>query len=301
MAKIKTTPRHRGHDHPFKPRKITSHAFNQVYWPYLPVILVIGLLLSLGVRQGNFSNVIKNPGGSVLSYAVSMQEQKLLDDTNTERLASNAQSLTINPGLDAAAQAKAKDMATRNYWSHNTPDGQEPWIFVTSQHYDYQKLGENLAAGFSDEQAAINGWMGSPSHKENLLDPVFSEVGFGVAQVPNYSAAGGGPMTVVVAFYGKPAGNGPVLTGVKGDNSSSNVSLAQLAVAKLPVVGLATNLVILLAAIAIGIWLGRHVMIIRRALRKSEKYAFSHPFLDVGLITIAALSYLLTRTAGLIH
>ena len=45
MAKIKTAPRPRSHDHPFKPRKISSRAFNQVYWPYLPVILVIGLLL----------------------------------------------------------------------------------------------------------------------------------------------------------------------------------------------------------------------------------------------------------------
>jgi len=301
MAKIKTAPRHRGHDHPFKPRKISSRAFNQVYWPYLPVILVIGLLLSLGIRQGDFQNVIKNPGGSVLSYAISMQKQNLLVDTNAQRAQQHLSVLSINPRLDAAAEAKAQDMAQRNYWSHNTPDGKEPWVFVTGQNYNYQKLGENLAAGFSDEKAAVKGWMASPSHKDNLLDPTFKEVGFGVAQISNYGAAGGGPMTIVVAFYGEPASGGPIISTVKGDNASSNVSLAQLALAKLPIVGLATNLVILMTVAALAIWLGRHIRIIKRALKKGEKYAFSHPFLDIGLITIAALSYLLSRTAGLIH
>ncbi len=301
MAKIKTAPRSRGHDHPFKPKKIRSRAFNQVYWPYLPLILVIGLLLSLGVRQGDFQNVIKNPSGSVLSYATSMQEQRLLEDTNAQRSQQHLSVLSLNPSLDAAAEAKAKDMAQRNYWSHNTPDGQEPWVFVTTQKYDYQKLGENLAAGFSDEKATVNGWMASQSHKDNLLDPAYTDVGFGIAQTSNYSAAGGGPMTIVVAFYGKPATGGPVISTVKGDIASSNVSLAQLALAKLPIVGLATNLLILLALGASAIWIGRHVMIFRRAFKKGERYAFSHPFLDVGLITIAALSYLLSRTAGLIH
>lgn len=301
MAKIKTSPRHRGYDHPFKPKKISSRSFNQVYWPYLPVILVIGLLLSMGMAQGDFQNVIKNPGGSVLSYATSMQDQLLLADTNAQRSTQQLPVLAINPRLDAAADAKARDMAQRNYWSHNTPDGQEPWVFVTGQKYNYQKLGENLAAGFSDEQSAVKGWMASQSHRDNLLDPTFKEVGFGVAQVSNYSAAGGGPMTVVVAFYGEPAAGGPVVSTVSGDTDSSNVSLAQLALAKLPVVGLVTNLVMALAVAALAIWLGRHIRIIKRALKKGEKYAFSHPFLDAGLITIAALSYLLSRTAGLIH
>lgn len=301
MAKIKTTLRYRGHDHPFKPRKINSRAFRQVYWPYLPVIAVISLLLSLGMRQASFRTALMHPTSSVLAYATSMADQKLLASTNQQRISNKTPVLRYSSQLDAAADAKAQDMALRNYWSHNTPDGKDPWLFVTAESYAYQKLGENLATGFADEKAAVDGWMASPSHKDNLLDSAFSEVGFGVAQVTNYSAAGGGPMTVVVAFYGKPAGNQPVIAEVKGDNSAASVSVAQLAVAKLPIVGLATNLAILLGAVSIGLWLGRHLRVLRRALATGERFVFTHPFLDVGLLIIAALAYLLTRTAGLIH
>jgi len=170
-AKIKTTPRHRGYDHPFKPKKISHRAFNQVYWPYLPVILVIGLLSSLGISQGNFQNLVTHPSGSVLSYASSMQAQALLLDANNQQVQAHVPLLGENAQLDQAAQAKAQDMATRNYWSHNTPDGSPPWVFVANQNYSYQKLGENLAAGFDNEQAAINGWMGSSHHRERQLQP----------------------------------------------------------------------------------------------------------------------------------
>ncbi len=300
-AKIKSTPRHRGYDHPFKPKKINTRAFNQVYWPYLPVILAIGVLSSLGIRAGNFQNLVTHPTGSVLSYASSMQTQALLLDTNNQRAQASAPLLTESAQLDQAAEAKAKDMATRDYWSHDTPDGNPPWVFVTAQNYTYQKLGENLAAGFDNEQATINGWMGSPHHRENLLDTNFSQVGFGVAQNANYTAAGGGPMTIIVAFYGEPASGEPVLATVKSDNSSSNVTGAQLATARLPVVGLATDLALGAAILTLAIWAGRHARSLRKAVTTGERFAFTHPFFDVGLIIIAALCYLLTRTVGLVH
>jgi hypothetical protein len=128
----------------------------------------------------------------------------LLADTNAQRVANGVAALSLNDKLDAAAQANADDMAARNYWSHYTPEGNPPWIWVTNQGYAYQALGQNLATGFSDEQSTINGWMASPPHRENLLNSNFTEVGFGYANNPDYTAAGGGPQTIVVAFYGKP-------------------------------------------------------------------------------------------------
>ena len=161
-AKIKTVPRHRGHDRPFRPKKVSHRAFSQVYWPYLPVIFVISVLLPLGLKQSSFSTALRHPTHQVLAYATSMQDQTLLQDTNIERAQANVPLLSENAQLDQAAETKAQDMATRDYWSHNTPDGNPPWVFVTSQNYAYQKLGENLATGFNNEQSAINGWMGSP-------------------------------------------------------------------------------------------------------------------------------------------
>ncbi|HEX5448309.1 MAG TPA: CAP domain-containing protein [Candidatus Saccharimonadales bacterium] len=216
MAKIKTRG---GRGHKTKPKGVAKHAFERVYWPYLPLILIISLLLTLGGRTGSLNSYIHHPSGQVLSYATSMSISGLLSDTNAARSANGVADLRLNTKLEAAAQAKAADMAARDYWSHYTPDGDPPWVFVTAENYAYQKLGENLAAGFDDEQSTINGWMASPPHRENLLDPSFKDVGFGFSNIADYTSAGGGPMTVVVAFYGDPAAvTAPVAT-----NTSSAV------------------------------------------------------------------------------
>lgn len=208
-AKIKRAAGGAGHRHKnkHKPRGVSHKAFERVYWPYLPLVLIVGLLLSVGSQGGMLQAAVRHPLGRVLSYSTSMSVGGLLADTNNARVSNGVSPFTLNDKLVAAAQAKANDMAARDYWSHNTPEGNPPWIFVTAQGYSYQKLGENLATGFNDEQSTINGWLASPPHRENMLDPAFSDVGFGYANNPNYTAAGGGPMTIVVAFYGQPAGS----------------------------------------------------------------------------------------------
>lgn len=190
--------KHRSVHHHQRPKGVSQRSFERVYWPYLPLIAVIVLVLafsSLGVRAMTST-------GSVLAYASSMSSSGLLANTNQKRANNGAAALTLNGKLSAAAQAKANDMAGRNYWSHNTPEGNPPWVFVDTQGYDYQKIGENLAAGFSNESAVVTGWMNSPAHQANMLDTAFKEVGFGFANNADYTSAGGGPMTIVVAFYG---------------------------------------------------------------------------------------------------
>lgn len=206
MAKIKNR---NVQNHHTKPKNVNKSNFERVYWPYIPLVFAISLVLVIGNTGGGLKAAVHNPLGKVLSYSTSMSIGGLLSDTNAQRAANGVANLSLNGKLDAAAQAKADDMATRNYWSHNTPEGNPPWVFVTAQGYAYQKLGENLAAGFSNEQTTVDGWMASPPHKANLLDPAFSEVGFGFANNPNYTSAGGGPMTIVVAFYGKPIATAP--------------------------------------------------------------------------------------------
>lgn len=351
-AKIKTGPRKSGHRHSHRPKGTSDKAFKKVYWPYIPVILIIGVLLTISSQAGALSALIHQQGGRVLAYATSMSSSGLLSGTNNARAQNDVASLKINSKLAAAAQAKANDMAERNYWSHNTPEGNPPWSFVTAQGYSYQKLGENLAAGFSDEQSTINGWMGSAPHRENVLDPAFSEVGFGWANNANYTSAGGGPMTIVVAFYGKPkvlsaqtstqtastpppaparsvspapapasstkqtspppppAAEPEKETPLPPPNTESSVSSnelagkssrVQLVLASFPLAKFATTFALLGAVVAIAVWLSRHALAVRRALLKSERFAIRHPLLDIGLLIIAALSFLLTQTAGFIQ
>lgn len=138
----------------------------------------------------------------VLSYATEMSIDQLLEATNKQRVANGVAPLTLNTKLSTAAQNKVEDMVTRNYWAHNTPDGQEPWVFFDAVGYKYFKAGENLAYGFSSSDATVVGWMNSPSHRENLLDSSFTEVGFGFRNGENYNNSG--PETVVAAEYGRP-------------------------------------------------------------------------------------------------
>ena len=296
--------------------------------------------------------MLNSARGHVLAYATSMSTSGLLSSTNAARSSNGVKSLKSNSKLAAAAQAKANDMAARNYWSHNTPDGKSPWTFVVAKGYTYQKLGENLATGFNNEQATINGWMASPPHRENVLDGAFTEVGFGYTNNPDYTSAGGGPMTIVVAFYGKPqvlaaettqkaSSPPPASTVAKSlsppasstpkkntkpeikpevaaaaeqpkaapttetDISSAELaapsSRAQVVLASFPMAKFATTFALIGAAAAIAIWLSRHALAVRRVILSSERYAIRHPLLDIGFLVIAALSFLLTQTAGLIQ
>lgn len=126
--------------------------------------------------------------------------------TNEERAKAGLPPVTENALLNASAQAKAQDMADRNYWSHDTPDGIEPWSFITAQGYSYSRAAENLACSYLDSQEVLIGWMGSPTHKENIVDPLLSQVGFGIIEAPNYNC-GNIPQskrTIIVQHFATP-------------------------------------------------------------------------------------------------
>ena len=299
----------------YRPRNVSRHAFERVYWPYLPLVLLVGVLLALNVRSHGFQSVSASPS-AVLTSSSTNNLNAYLTDANSQRSADHEQTLNLNPQLQAAAQTKANDMATRNYWSHDTPEGNVPWVFATAEGYSYQKMGENLAAGFIGPQAVTTAWMNSQPHRANLLDPAYTDAGFGVAYSPNYTSAGGGAMFIVVALFGRPAGapassTQPASTSTVVTANSQNSNLdaltseptnhVQLAAAFLSPSDLPTVAVIVCLVGALGIWIGRHMVAIRRAAKRGEHFVIKHPVLELGLIAIIILSLLLVRTAGFIQ
>jgi uncharacterized protein YkwD len=170
-----------------------SHHYVKAYWPYLPILAV----LLFGLVSNSWLGQLHR---SVLGYATDMSAQGLLNGTNAQRSANSEGALSLNAALNQAAQAKANDMAARNYWSHNTPDGQTPWSFIASAGYDYVTAGENLAYGFSTSADTISGWMNSPEHRANILNTSYRDVGFGIVNISDYQSTG--PETLVVAMYG---------------------------------------------------------------------------------------------------
>lgn len=143
---------------------------------------------------------------NVLAYATEMSRDGLLAGTNTARSSNGLASLALNNQLNNSAQAKAQDMANKNYWAHVSPDGTQPWYFFDQAGYAYVRAGENLAYGFMTSQGVIDGWMNSQSHRANMLGD-YHDVGFGIVNAPDYQLSG--QQTIVVAHYGSKAAPPP--------------------------------------------------------------------------------------------
>lgn len=286
-----------------KTAKKRPQHYAKVYWPYLPLII----LMSLGLWFGR--PLVERSQRGVLAYSTNVSAQSLLIDSNQARQTNGQAALRGNPQLDAAAQAKAQDMANQNYWSHITPDTQTPWRFIDATGYNYQKAGENLAYGFSTSQEVITGWMSSPTHKANVLDSQYQDVGFGIVNSPNYLNKG--PETIVVALYGTPANSAMTVASsasINGFNSLQNTSndsngqsvskIQVLTGGKAPWISLAIGL---LAGVGIAFIIGKYTVKIHRVLRKGEKFVLKHPLFDLTVIALIAVCAVLSRSAGLIR
>jgi len=104
----------------------------------------------------------------------------LFQFANKERTFSNLSLLKENPKLDEAAYLKATDILEKDYFSHQSPEGISPWYWFQKVGYNYKFAGENLAIGFLDSEEVHQAWMDSFSHKANLLNPNYQEMGIAV-------------------------------------------------------------------------------------------------------------------------
>lgn len=97
-----------------------------------------------------------------------------------------AAALVWNTPLLQAATGHSSDMATNNYFSHTSLDGRTLVQRVLATGYSYSALGENIAAGQSSVQSVVTGWINSPGHCQNLMNPTFRDIA--VACVRNDAA-----------------------------------------------------------------------------------------------------------------
>jgi uncharacterized protein YkwD len=125
----------------------------------------------------------------------------LVDLANTDRTQNRLDGLTINPVLQKAAQLKANDMAAKSYFAHTSPDGVDPWYWFNQARYKFTYAGENLAIDFSDSDAVNAAWMNSPTHRANILDQHYTEIGIATAD----GMYQGHTTTFVVEEFGSPA------------------------------------------------------------------------------------------------
>lgn len=111
----------------------------------------------------------------------SSPENEVAELVNVERAIQNLQPMAWNDMLGTAARGHSEDMALQNYFSHTSLDGRIFSQRITAAGYSYNACGENIAAGYSTPQAVMNGWMNSPGHRANILNPAFCDIGVGYA------------------------------------------------------------------------------------------------------------------------
>ncbi len=89
--------------------------------------------------------------------------------------------LRWNDTLARAAAGHSQDMATNNYFNHNSPSGTSPGMRVERVGYDYRATAENIAAGQMTPEAAMAAWISSPGHCVNLMNAEYTEMGAALA------------------------------------------------------------------------------------------------------------------------
>ena len=134
-------------------------------------------------------------------YFADLSSTALIKLTNQGREALGYGPLTENSQLDKAASLKAQDMIAQDYFAHQSPAGKSPWYWIKTANYDYQYAGENLAIGFLDSEEVYRAWYDSPSHKANLFNPNYEDIGIAVLK----GDFQGNETYVVVQLFGSPS------------------------------------------------------------------------------------------------
>jgi len=136
--------------------------------------------------------------------ALDITAEKIIELTNQSRMEVGRGILIENEKLSLAAESKVKDMIANNYFSHTSPSGITPWKWIENQNYDYNYAGENLAMDFHSTEKMQKAWMASPTHRANILNEKYHEIGTAV----KIGKLSGHETTVVAVMFGSGDKNG---------------------------------------------------------------------------------------------
>ena len=122
-----------------------------------------------------------NVGHATPTMTARASQPSLLAQINDLRRTKNLNQLIEDPTLDNTALIKANDMAEKNYFEHDAPDGTKWSDFIQKNRPGSERIGENLAECYVDNNSTIAGWVASPKHYENMITPDWTK--FGTATV----------------------------------------------------------------------------------------------------------------------
>ena len=136
-------------------------------------------------NQGTTQNNTTTTNKTDVSTTPSALEKELLTLINQKRKAYGLSELKFDTATQKTARAKAEDLVANNYFSHNSPTYGTPFEMMKSFGVTYKTAGENIA-GNSTLEGAVNAWMNSQGHRENILNNAYNLTGIGVVKSNTY-------------------------------------------------------------------------------------------------------------------
>ena len=112
--------------------------------------------------------------------------EAVLKLVNAERKKAGLQPLTLSEKLTNIAYTKAKDMAEKNYFSHQSPTYGSPFDMLKQFGVSFSAAGENIAAGQRSAEEVMDSWMNSSGHKANILNKNYTQLGVGFYRGGSY-------------------------------------------------------------------------------------------------------------------
>ena len=112
--------------------------------------------------------------------------EMILKLVNQERQKAGVPALELSTKLTDIANTKAKDMADKNYFSHQSPTYGSPFDMLKHFGVSYSYAGENIAAGQKSAQEVMNSWMNSSGHRQNILNKNYTQLGVGYYEGGQY-------------------------------------------------------------------------------------------------------------------
>ena len=150
----------------------------------------------VGTGEINAANPqVENPNliypGQVLnipqvSQAVRAYEQEVVRLVNAQRAQNGLKPLAENWELSRVARYKSADMASRRYFSHESPTYGSPYQMMRSFGISFRSAGENIAYGQRTPAAVVGAWMNSSGHRANILSSSYTQIGVGYHEAGNY-------------------------------------------------------------------------------------------------------------------
>ena len=184
-------------------------------------LVLSGIIIGASVLTHAFTSTALP---TVLGFASSITASQVVEQTNQQRTSLGLSRLTMNSALNQAATAKGNNMCADQYWAHISPSGTTPWVFIKNAGYRYSVAGENLARDFADTSAVVSAWMASPTHRANIVNDRYKDIGVAVIDCKLL----GSDTALVVQMFGSQ------VTGEPTTNVAGATTIRKTTIAKTP-------------------------------------------------------------------